>query len=238
VFIGAGSLAKPDGALGPTALTGEKRLMFFGTTTTTGLKVTFTGQYPDSFHLGYKRKEFSFIPLGSTTDSAGNKIDIYPSVLATIDTTAVAGAIAETGLLVGQFFATGAAADLYAKDPVIQSIFKNAVTDAFSAYRASVAAQESEASQILRCYLGVTVSNLPEVWEHAHGQGLFREPGLLAEMKALHVKAMADPAVRDQNLRTANRWYASEIAILEGAQPGRLAQLTKHHTKVCEIAKR
>ena len=231
-------VANPDAQLGPTVLAGEKRLMFFGTITTTGLKVTFTGQYPDSFHLGYKRKEFSFIPLGSTTDSAGNKVDVYPSVLATIDTTAAAGAIAETGLLVGQFFTTGAAADLYAKDPVIQSIFKNAATDTFSAYRASVAAQETEANRILRCYLGVTVNDLPEIWEDAHGQGLFREPGLLAEINELHSTAMADPAVRDQNLRTANRWYASEIAILEGAQPTRVAQLAAHRAKVCEIARR
>lgn len=231
-------VAKPDGPVGPAVLTGEKRLMFFGTTTTTGLKVTFTGQYPDSFHLGYKRKEFSFIPLGSTIDSAGNKVDIYPSVLATLDTTASADAGPSAGLLVGQFFTTGAAADLYAKDPVIQSIFKNAAADAFSAYRASVAAQESEATRVLRCYLGVAVSNLPEVWEHAHAQGLFRKPGQLAEMKALHDRAMADPAVRDRNLRTANQWYASDIAILEGSQPTRLAQMTEHHTKVCEIARR
>ena len=57
-------------------------------------------------------------------------------------------------------------------------------------------------------------------------------------MKALHGKATADPAARDQNLRTANQWYASEIAILDGSQPTRLGQLAEHRTKVCDIARR
>jgi hypothetical protein len=104
--------------------------------------------------------------------------------------------------------------------------------------RASVAAQESEATSILRCYLGVAVKDLPEVWEHANGRGLFREPGQLAEMKAMYDRALADPAVRDRNLRTANQRYASDIAILEGSQPTRLPQLTNHRAKVCEIARR
>lgn len=100
VVIGGGS--SPDNS---ADLAGDKALMFFGTTTTTGLKVGFTNNVPDSFTFGYKRKEFSIIPLAHD----GNK-DIYPSVLATIDTGANVAAPAQTGLNTGQFFATGAAA--------------------------------------------------------------------------------------------------------------------------------
>jgi hypothetical protein len=129
-------------------LQGEKKAMFFGTSTTTGLKVGFTTYVPDSFVFGYKRKEYSFIPLGEQVvfkkdvngqpvrDRDGNpvieeKYDVYPSVLASIDTDANAGSADEEGVASGdtslsnsQYFATGRAARELAANPDISEAFK------------------------------------------------------------------------------------------------------------------
>ncbi|MBI2372110.1 MAG: hypothetical protein HYV08_18080 [Deltaproteobacteria bacterium] len=224
----------------PDKLSGEKQLMFFGTTTTTGLKATFVGTLPDSFHFGHKRKELSLIPLGQTTNPAGEKVDVYPCVLATLDNAARAGDGPTAGLQIGQLFATGTAADSYARDEEMRTFFKSELADALLAYRATTAAQEAEATRILRCYLGVPIASLPEVWAHAHVQRLFRE-ATLEDMMKLHGAATAPGvtlAVREENLRKANRQYASEIAILEGAAPARTAKLIAHRFRVCEIARR
>lgn len=72
----AALVADQNASAGPTELKGKKMFMFFGTTTSTGLKVTFMGQYPDSFHIGYRRKEFSFIPLWATPRTAPARTSI------------------------------------------------------------------------------------------------------------------------------------------------------------------
>ena len=108
----------------PQRLQGEKALMFFGTSTTTGLKVTFTTGLPDSVSFGYKRKEFSYIPL-ATVGTGDAQRDVYPSILASIDTQATAGAEADTGLNNAQFFATGHAARLLAANPGVRKGFED-----------------------------------------------------------------------------------------------------------------
>jgi hypothetical protein len=210
--------------------------MFFGTTTTTGLKVGFTANVPDSFHFGFKRKEFSLIPLGKDGDK-----EVYPSVMASLDTTGQGGANQTAGLQSSQFFATGAAADSYAKDPTIQALFKNAAADAFREYSEAVVEQEKEAMRILRCYAGVKVTDLSEVWNDAEAQGLFKDKDNLGKVLEWYKSAIApgaDPSVRDNNLRMAHRRYAGDIADLEGSKPLRIVGLAKHREKVCEIAKR
>src|SRR5882672_7171723 len=121
---------------GPTELSGDpaqRRLVFFGTTTTLGLKVGFSGNgYPDSLMFGYKRKEFSFIPLASMTTN-GVKRDVYPSVLASIDTTTTATSLQGTGLANKQFFATGQAAETLAKSPAVSSAFNSIAGEAATA---------------------------------------------------------------------------------------------------------
>lgn len=232
---------KNSSAKGPTELTGGKRLMLFGTTTTTGVKITFDSQYPDSFHFGFKRKEFSLIPLGEA--AAGNKaVDIYPSVLASLDNSVRAGTNPnDAGLQIGQVFATGVAAETIAKDPAIQEMFKTEVKDGFAAYRTAVQEQQGESAAILRCYIGVREGDLPDVWSDANTHGLFREPGTLAQLKAWHATATAAGAtaqVKEDNLRRASRQYASDIAIVDGTTPTRLGSLSAHKTKVCEAARK
>ncbi len=224
-------------------LEGGKRLMFFGTTTSTGIKVTFSPeyQYPDSFHFGYKRKEFSFIPVGHDPI---NKVDRYPSVLAAIDTGALAAmdkSVPTANLMTSQFFATGAAAEQLATEPYMHDFFKDEAADAFHAYHVQKGQQASEAGRSLRCYVGVPSDKLPLVWQDANTNGLLRTEDDGAShfdtMNLLHRNAMSDATIRETKLREANKIYASDIAIVEGASPLRGEGLEKHRKKVCEIAK-
>ncbi|WP_162917211.1 hypothetical protein [Dongia deserti] len=104
--------------------TDSRKLAVFGTGSHIGLKVTFTGEVPDSISFGYKRKEYSFIPLGSEEPAGGGRaVDKYASVLAAIDMGVKVPTFQSTGLGVSQFFATGDAAENLARRAEIQNRF-------------------------------------------------------------------------------------------------------------------
>lgn len=130
---------------------GARELMFVGTTTTTGLKVGFTTGLPDSFVFGFKRKEFSYIPL-ATVGTGDKAHDVYPSVLASIDTAASAsldGTVKDTKLMNSQFFATGKAAALLAASSTIRSSFKALAAEAVEKQQAgAVEKAQAEADSI------------------------------------------------------------------------------------------
>jgi hypothetical protein len=115
------------------SLSGNKRIMFFGTGSVIGLKVRWAGNTPESVTLGYKRKEFSTLPIGSEKPqsdgaaAAGSTAaeDRYGSVLASLDMGTVVSIPNTTKLTLGQFFATGVAAENLANTNVI----RNAVTN-------------------------------------------------------------------------------------------------------------
>lgn len=107
----------PDGKM----YTGSGRLTLFGTGTNIGLRVTWAGNAPESISFGYKRKEFSYIPLGSAPDpdDPTRMVDKYGSVLAAIDMGVHTETFTTTGVAVTQFFATGnAAKNLAAREPI------------------------------------------------------------------------------------------------------------------------
>jgi len=100
-----------------------KRSMFFGTSTTIGLKLASADLSGDTFVFGVKRKEMSIIP---TNGDPGN----FPSVIAlfTSDVSAKpdeeAKKLKEKNILdIRQFFATGTAADHVANNPSINYQF-------------------------------------------------------------------------------------------------------------------
>jgi len=135
-------------------LQGDKELMFFGTNTSTGLKVGFTSYVPDSFVFGFKRKEYSFIPLGKAVDKAGKDYDVYPSVLASIDTAAnvsTTGEIDKTSLSNSQFFATGQAARKLAANPGVNQAFRKLATQSLRAeeQKKKVLAEDDKINKIV-----------------------------------------------------------------------------------------
>ncbi len=212
-------------------LTGNKKPMFFGTTTTTGFKVGFTSKIPDSILFGYKRKEFSFIPLGRE-----NNADVYPSVLASIDTGATAGSQEETSLKTKQFFATGSIAEALGTKDYIQEDFKEKARGAFAAYRQEVVAQNREALMVLRCFTSVAEADLPAVWSDADRLGLFQEGNLLDGLMDRYNKATGwnrDDPKRSNELRNLRGLYADQIGISIGSSPTRAALMRAHRKRVC-----
>jgi hypothetical protein len=135
-------LADPDPTLPQLErplLHNSKRAAYFVTESSTGLRMTFASQLPDSVHLGYRRKEFSLIPIG--TDRSGTcgqtgapggaatpaePVDCYGSALATIDLGTNVGDPQHTNMQVAQLFATGRAAEvLAARDEGARSLFQH-----------------------------------------------------------------------------------------------------------------
>lgn len=116
-------------------LVGESRVMLFGTGSNIGLRVTFAGNVPESLSLGYKRKEFSYIPLGVVEVKRGNemvKVHKYGSALASMDMGVHTETFQDTGISIIQFFATGEAAKNLARIPSIQSRFVSEARQALS----------------------------------------------------------------------------------------------------------
>jgi hypothetical protein len=109
---------------------GEVRPFVFGTATSFGLKVSWSGtsaQYPDSVKLGYNRKDFAWAPVFSSPGTPpicpDPKVTVsIPSFLATVDSLTAARAPSESGLEYFQYFATGDAATNLALRPEIRRV--------------------------------------------------------------------------------------------------------------------
>lgn len=229
----------------PSDLSGSKKLMFFGTTTTTGLKVGFTSNIPDNFVLGFKRKEFSLIPLGKRRvepdDSNNSKrvVDVYPSVLASIDTGARTGAPSDTSLITHQLFATGEVAAELGKEPDLKNLMKKRTKDAFEVYKLALGDQQTEALIVLRCLTNIEDKQLPSVWEDAKRHNLFYSSDKYDKLITAYSNAVkeTDIEVREQKIRGLRNRYADDIGITDGSTPTRAQMLQAHGKFVCDLAK-
>ncbi|RMF15882.1 MAG: hypothetical protein D6757_03780 [Alphaproteobacteria bacterium] len=130
---------------------GSRRSMFFGTATVFGLQLGFGTMGPQSGTLGYKRIEFSRIPIQrrGPKENHQDKEDIYPSVLASIrieraksrnesspptttssgtasppsqENPAIRRMVESSGVALNQFFATGDAAEALA--PILRPAYQ------------------------------------------------------------------------------------------------------------------
>lgn len=213
----------------PTAFSGDKKIMFFGTTTTNGLKIGVTNSLPDSFVFGYRRKEYSYIPLG-TVDG----IDHYPSVLASIQTKGTVGENPLSGnvsLANKQFFATGIAAEHLAVQ--LRPNFQERAVSAVGAV-----------SDISKCYAGVQSRLRPRVWKKASDANLFFEPqeergDLYKLLLAAFKTATSNPAEIDlDRLGRVDRAYLSNVIIKGNLKedPDRPSRLGQHANFVCVLS--
>lgn len=214
-------------------LQGGKEAMFFGTSTTTGLKIGFTGYAPDSFNFGFKRKEFTYIPVGTAADGT----DHYPSVIGTVDTAARAKSNADSGLNGVQFFATGVAADYLAHQPYMQKMFTEEIKDAFATYYETVTLQESEIAHVLKCYVALKEKDLPDVWVDADAKALFYDQKNLEQMTGWYEAIKNDQSLREENIRRANKRYLLDISRPDGKDEKRAERLGKHAKTICELAR-
>jgi hypothetical protein len=97
-------------------LPGEVEPFLFGTDTSFGLKVAWSGmtaQVPDTVRLGFNRKEFALAPVTAVLkENAPNRYKVkIPSFLATIENSTKLGSVDDGGVRHLQYFATGKAAD-------------------------------------------------------------------------------------------------------------------------------
>lgn len=108
----------PDLPLGLKYLTpGKVKPVAFATDTSLGFRVAWSGstaQYPSSVHLGFKRKEVAWMPVGLTVPDPAKPTEIHvdiPSLLATVDFDVRAEGSLDADLKYLQYFATGQAAN-------------------------------------------------------------------------------------------------------------------------------
>lgn len=110
------------------ASSSERQRYFFGTDTNFGLHVEWGGsELPRSVAIGFKRKELAYVPLiESETPKSGDTPAQRKVTLASLIATAHAKAQVATqddsGLRVGQTFATGSAATLLASHPGVREV--------------------------------------------------------------------------------------------------------------------
>ena len=135
----AAIIASGGTATGPKALGTNPHTVFIGTTTTIGLKASFGSDNGlTGFNLGFKRKEFSDLPLLGSPP-------VYPSVLASIDMTASSTSPSGVTLTSQQFIATGPAAEALAASDA-GSALRTSVNH--TANQAAVAAGQADAAAL------------------------------------------------------------------------------------------
>lgn len=211
-------------------LTGDKEGMFFGTSTNIGFKVGVIQSKP-SVNLGYKRIEASYIPLGTVDD-----VDIYPSVIASIDTTIAVpdgDDDAADGLQVGQYFATGSAAKLLASKEFVRNGFAVKAQDSIATYRAELGKQQSAALHTLKCAASLDDEQWPQVIQAASTANLVS--GVGDEISKRWQAYETDKTMT--NRQSATKLYFSAISITDGASPTYAAVLEAHRNLVCKLAK-
>ncbi|HEY0412433.1 MAG TPA: hypothetical protein VGD66_04760 [Allosphingosinicella sp.] len=221
-------------------IAGGLKLMFFGTSSSVGLKVAGGPSGPSSVTFGYKRKEVSVIPLARVPTAAGQPQQYrYPAVIASIDTTASAVSATGAKLTNAQFFATGLAAEYYARSPAVQAAFSDRSKEALQAFDRAETQQRFAAADILACYAGVLPDKRPQVWQDAQARGLLKaeqEKGqpvppadqILQQLLALN-------AAGGNSAALASNLYATQISQPSGFTPGREATLGQHRDAVCKL---
>lgn len=198
-------------------LTGDIKPMFFGTSTTLGVKIGYeAGGSTSTFTLGYKRKELSVIPVTQ---------GIFPSVLATLQTDINAATASTTSFGAGQLFATGSAATDLARRKEVRDVFMQQADAAFSAYRADERQQGRHALVTLSCLAGLSDAQLPKVWSNAAALDVLDKDAKIGELATL-----TPAAARDK--------YTRYMALLNADSQDTTLRMNLHRQYVCGLAGR
>ncbi len=150
---------------------GEVRPLVFGTDTSAGIKVAWSGmtaQYPDTLRAGFHRKELALAPVSIVSNSPSEFRVNVPSFLATTDAGAAVSSPTNTRLEWAQYFAVGAAADNLAAQPQIREAMVRRIDPAADKYVKEATAAAREAGQKLAAELSTRIQplTLAETKEH------------------------------------------------------------------------
>lgn len=199
------------------ALAGAVKPMFFGTSTTLGLKIGFeAGGGASTFTLGYKRKELSVIPVTQ---------GVFSSVLATLQTDVDAAAAKTANFGTGQLFATGSAATDLARRTEVRDEFMAQVDGALSIYQVEERQQGRHALVTLSCLAGLSDAQLPKVWGNAEALDVLDKDAKIGEFATL-----TPAAARDK--------YTRYMALLNADSQGTTLRMNLHRQYVCGLAGR
>lgn len=212
--------SKPSGI----ELQGTREPMFFGTATTLGIKLGFSASTPPDFVLGYRRKELSVIPVGTTLVN-GKEKHHYPSVIGVFSNDVQARARDTSSLGLTQFFATGTAAIALTNVPGMKSGFQAFATDAVGALQENIRAQQATVLSILTCFADVPDARIMVVADAAKQLDFFPYASNYDDMKATAAK-------EPQKARSTYVWSLSHT---NADAPGRQGKLEGHLTHVCSL---
>lgn len=164
---------------------GTVRPLIFGTDTSLGLKVAWSGltaQYPDSAKFGFNRKEMAYAPIFGATNASTGKYDVkMPSFLATADTVNKTGAPNDSSFHYQQYFATGRAADLLALDAdVRQALAQRLDFAASSQKRIAEIGEESQLAADCKSAIG----NITDATKLKSVVGQLQTEGLITKATA------------------------------------------------------
>ena len=229
-----------DVTVDTSQMTGDRKYMFFGTTTTTGFKVDVGPELmPKGLLFGFRRKEVSVIPLATMARSkdGSEMVEAYPSVIAAIDTRGAStreGDALTLDLDNRQYFATGVAAEKMATN-LRPEFLERAKEDVGGVGLA----QRLAGSELLGCYAGVPMAKRPDVWRDADSKGLFLDnPGESTTLDAM-LTAFSNAfdehgnVVNPDQLARIDRRYTNRILTPNVAASGRLDAIKEHRELAC-----
>ena len=197
---------------------GEVRPLVFGTDTSAGIKVAWSGltaQYPDTLRAGFHRKELAIAPVSivSGTEKVNDQPQTVhhvnvPSFLATTDASVGATNPTNTRLEWVQYFAVGAAADNLAAQPQVRDAMVRRIDPAADAFVKEATRQAREDGEKLAKELALRIQpmDLATTKEHI-GRSATLDVLAPAQARDLITKAETDlPGAKKE-------W----LAFLEGA---------------------
>lgn len=223
VTTAAGATKSSGGTLQPDDT--QRKAMLLGTGTSIGIRIGFVEgtPVPNSFTLGYRRKEVAVIPVAkgqldtSALGSLSNQTDTR------VDSEA---ARSRTGFGIQQYFATGRAAENLAGLKSIRDRFTDAAQEALGnvqTFRLEEARQGRFALDTLACANKLPDGALDRVWNNAEDLQLFSKLNTM-------------PRIRATTDRKAQREiYFDSLSLLDPAEPKATQALEYHRDMVCRL---
>jgi len=161
----------------------DRRRVYFGTKTNLGLAVQWstTTAMPDSVSLGFKRKELAFVPLIDSSIKLDGRTYSgvqLSSLIATANGGTRVGGLNDTGMKIGQLFATGLAATFLSAHGPVRQVLGEAIVPNFEEAK-EIAAGLNEAEDVRQ----VVLDQLVMVYDFLMAQAGDAEA-------ALHVEAL------------------------------------------------
>lgn len=179
-----------SGASGSSGTEDKRKVVFFGTSTSVGLKMGFqaTAPLPSSFTLGYKRKELAVVPVDQNRHNT-SVLGSFSNVVgvAAPPENPASGARGTARFDVEQFFATGIAAEQLAGLGSISQQFRDKAEEAIGEvqrFRAQEAHQGRLALDALSCAFKLMPTQFDRVLANADALGMFGKLGGVAAIKS------------------------------------------------------